>query len=500
MSTLPQGGSRVPLPAPTSFLPALLLLVPTWVLIPVWAAPASAQSYHEDIRPVLSQNCLGCHTADGPGWSMEDPEETYRMRYAIAAAILDRRMPPWIAEAGHQSYHDDPSLGAAVLAMVSAWRDADFPRGEPGSDPAYHEAPAPGAPGAVRGAHEAHAFQPDLTLEVMPGQSYLPNQDRADDYRCFVVDWPLDEPGYVTGFRAVPGNLLVAHHVVVHAIRPEMVDRYRELEEAEEGLGYQCFGGSIPDRLGNRAEREAYEERYPDGIRELSLASFWLAHWAPGMDGHRFPAGTGIPMDPGSAVVVQMHYYGLEAPGERDEGTRIDFQVAHEVERPAFHLPQTRNAWLVAERNGSMIIEPGQTATYELSDRLGDLLAYVARVTGVEEDRIGGLEIHSANLHMHAFGHSGVISLRDPNGRKEILLSVPRWDLRWQRDFTFVEPKVFTRDDLGRTWLSVECTFRNPTDEMVYGGYGSFDEMCFNFSYIAVRPEGEGVADRDGRE
>ena len=108
-------------------------------------------------------------------------------------------------------------------------------------------------------------------------------------------------------------------------------------------------------------------------------------------------------------------------------------------------------------------------------------------VTGVDEAEIQGLEIHSANLHMHAIGHSGEISLTDRNGKKEVLLSVPRWNLHWQRDFTFVEPKVFEKDDFDRTRITVECTFENPKDHAVYGGYGSDEEMCFNFSYIAVQ-------------
>jgi hypothetical protein len=276
-----------------------------------------------------------------------------------------------------------------------------------------------------------------------------------------------------------------------------MADRFRELDEAEEGPGYQCFGGALPDRLGRRAEREAYEERYRDGIRELSRGSFWLAHWAPGMDGHELPEGTGMLLEPGSILVVQMHYYSKEAPGERDAGSRLDFQIASAVDRPAFHLAQTRNRWLAGERTGSMVVPPGQQATYEVSNNLGDLVPYIARVTGVEQDRIQGLEVHSANLHMHAIGHSGVISLTDENGRKETLLSIPRWDLAWQRDFTFAEPKVFTRDQLDRTSITVQCTFENPKDRVVYGGYGSDDEMCFNFSYIAVR-SGDGAARVEG--
>ena len=73
---------------------------------------------------------------------------------------------------------------------------------------------------------------------------------------------------------------------------------------------------------------------------------------------------------------------------------------------------------------------------------------YVADISGGDEDRVEGLEVHSANLHMHAFGHSGVITLTDDNGQTETLLSVPNWDLNGQRDFRFQEPKVFSREQL----------------------------------------------------
>ena len=463
-------------PLAPALLLAGLLALPT---------PGAAQEYYADIRPVLVENCVHCHSEGGLAFSMEDPEQAYRRRAAIAGAILDRRMPPWLAEGGHQAYHGDTSLNDYVLKMVGDWRTGGFPRGEPRPDP------------VVTAAHARHAmhagFTPDLSLEILPGGSYLPDPSSSDDYRCFVVDWTGPERSFITGFRAAPGNTKVAHHVVIYAVAPAMAQRFRELEEAEEGPGYQCFGGALPDRLGRRAERQAYEARYPDGLRELNRNNFWLAHWAPGMDGHVFPAGTGIPMEPGSVVVVQVHYYGKEAPGERDAGSRLEFITAPTVERPAFHLAQTRSDWLSGEQNGSMVIPTGEMATYGMSENLGDYLGYIARVTGVAEDRIQALEVHSANLHMHAFGHSGIITLHDPDGRREILLSVPRWNLGWQRDFTLVEPKVIPRDRLEGSTLAVQCTYRNPTEGPIYGGLGSYDEMCFNFSYVAVQ-EGDPVS------
>ena len=439
------------------------------------AAPTTAQTYYEDIRPVLVENCVRCHSESGIAWSMEDAEATYERARRISRAIDLRRMPPFLAEPGHQEYVGDISLPEETLAMVRRWAEAGHPKGTERPDP---------EPIAMAGHHSA--FEGDVTLEVLPGTSYLPEPSRDDDYRCFLVDWTEDAESYITGFRAVPGNTNVAHHVVVYAVQPEMWERYKELEDGEEGPGYQCFGGALPDRLGNRTVRAEYEERYPDGVRQLNRANFWLAHWAPGMDGHVFPEGTGLRMEPGSGLVVQMHYYSGDAPGERDAETRMDFMTEATVERPAVHLAQTRGEWLGSSRNETMVVPPGEMRTFAYRDRLGDLVNYIGAVTGVDPADITGLELHSANLHMHAFGHSGEITLQHETGELETLLSVPRWDLDWQRDFTFAAPKIFDLEALDDVFLDVRCTYENPTDQTVYGGYGSFDEMCFNFSYIAV--------------
>ncbi len=435
---------------------------------------ASPPDFHGDIRPLIDQHCIMCHAEDSISFSFADPEFTYRLGPAIVSTVSERRMPPWLAEPGHQQYVEDISLSDADIARFVAWADAGYPLG------------APGSANGVRTAPHGH-FAYDVAIDVLPGQSYLPRQDQADDYRCFVIDWPLDESAYITGFRAAPGNLQVVHHLVLFAVPPELADRFRELEAAEEGPGYQCFGAAVPDRLGIPEHREAYEERYPDGVMELHRGNYWLAHWAPGMDGYSFPADTGIPMRPGTALVVQMHYYSVFAPGQTDADSRMEFQVSSQVERPAINVPVTINAWLESRRNRSMVVPPGQSARYVADVSLQGLAGYMLRLFDIDPERLEAAEVHSANLHMHRFGASGRITLTEPTGRREVLLSVPRWDLNWQRDFTFVEPKVFPAAQLERARLAVECVFENPTDEYVLGGYGSDEEMCMNLSYVALR-------------
>jgi hypothetical protein len=151
-------------------------------------AAVSARDFYSDVRPMLVENCVGCHSEAG--------------------------IPPWLADKGHQEYLGDLSLSDDVIGMVAAWRDAGFPKGD-------------ARPDAIPTEVTSFAFNSDLSLDVLPGEAYPPRRDMDDDYRCFVVDWARDEPGYVTGFRAVPGNDLIAHHVVVHVVEPDMVKSTR---------------------------------------------------------------------------------------------------------------------------------------------------------------------------------------------------------------------------------------------------------------------------------
>ena len=460
-------------------------MIPRIVFVLLFLAPAALADtrqpeFYRDVMPLVADNCITCHATDGVSFSFEDPELTYDLRTAIAAAVSEDRMPPWLAESGHQSYVGDYSLTPDEKALVAAWASAGYPKGE--------------ATATRFSSPEVIAFDADLTLDVIPEGSYLPVQSRKDDYRCFIIDWPYEEDMYVTGFMAEPGNLKVSHHLVNFAVGPEAAGILKTISEEEEGQGHQCFGGPLPDRLGSKAAQAELEERFPGALEKLFRNNFWLSHWAPGMYGEEFPADTGILIRPGSVIVVQMHYYSAFGPGELDSGTTMHFKVAKHVDKPSVNLPLTNDRWLVANRNQSMTIAPGEQDTFEVSENFQRVARFAANALKIDPAEIAALELKSANIHMHAFGASGVASLLHANGRKETLLSIPRWDLDWQRDFLFEDSKFIPREEFERTRLIVECTFDNYTDEVVYGGYGSDDEMCFNFSYVSVIRDGEKVA------
>lgn len=435
-------------------------------------------TYYSDIRPIMEKKCLTCHSDKNVSFSFENPETSYQFAPAITAAVSEKRMPPWLAEAGHQHYVGDYSLSSGQLELFEKWATANHPKGEP------------------QAAGKVEAVVPDfkaaLTLEVQTDFAYLPDQTRKDDYHCFLVDWPYKESKYVTGFQAAPGNLRIAHHMVLFVVPEESAAFLQTLSETESGPGHQCFGGVLPDQLADDdVARERIEAQHPGKWKALANNYYWLAQWAPGTFGFDFPESTGVLVEPGSVLVAQMHYYSAFAPGETDDNTILQFQVSDTVEKPSIIYPMSHNRWLYSKTNGSMQIPPGESRTYETSANFENISKRASRALKIDPEDIASIELHSANLHMHAYGASGRISLQHPSGMKETLLNVPTWDLDWQRDFAFLEAKTIMRDEFEKARLTVECTFENYSEELVLGGYGSYDEMCFNFSYVSIVKKSE---------
>lgn len=435
----------------------------------------SRPNYYQDIRPIIENNCIGCHSEKGVSFTFEDPENAYLFHSAMNSAVQDRRMPPWLAKDGYQDYRGDTSLSESEIGLFEKWAESGYPKGSRSSR-------------VLSPPKLTQEFKTDLTLNVSKSP-YLPKQDQKDDYHCFIIDWPEQKDTYITGFRADPGNLKVAHHIVLFIAQPEITDIIKAFDESAKGEGYPCLAGIVPDGLGDKENNTKFEKAHPGGIKDTFQKSSWLAQWAPGTDGYNFPDGTGISIQKGSLIVAQVHYYSGFAPGERDQDSKVSFTLSETVSRPAIYIPFTNKTWLEGKKDNTMAIPAKQQRTFEASAPIGLIAAYTATTIGADKDKIKRISLHSSNIHMHSYGASAKSELTYKNGEKDILLSIPRWDIGWQRDFTFSEKKSFTKEQFKNIQYSVECTFSNYSNETIYGGYGSNDEMCFDFIYVSIEME-----------
>ncbi|MEM6996909.1 MAG: monooxygenase [Myxococcota bacterium] len=404
--------------------------------------PASV-TFHRDIRPLVERHCVTCHT---PGNIAPFPLQTYdevlALRESVAAQVSALTMPPWGMESDCADFEGDPSLSEAERELFSAWVDGGAPEGDPGEFVALDPIVLP------------ELSRTDLTLEL--AEPYTPTL-MPDEYRCFLMEWPESEVTFVTGLQFEPGNISMDHHAIAYIIAPEDVATYDELDAAEPGPGYTCFGG-------------------PSGGAALDfIASRWLGAWAPGARVGDLPEGTGLRIDPGSKIVLQMHYNTLAADGQPDQ-SRMHYRLDAEVEREAVMLPWADPGWI----GGTMPIPAGTDDTVHTfaldPTEVIDLLSG-AIPAGVP------LEIFSSMHHMHRRGSRGVQSIERADGSSECLLSIPNYDYNWQHDFRRTQSVIVNPGDQ----LRLECQWDNADNaQTVNWGDGTDDEMCLGIHYLAV--------------
>ncbi len=382
--------------------------------------------WYGEVEDVVVENCVGCHVSGGIGtFPLDSYDAAYVVRTQVQDAVIAGRMPPWLADPACADYQGDISLSEAQKALISDWVDAGAPEGDPGAASGL-SAPEP-----------ATLEDPDVILE-MPSV-YTPVVE-PDEYRCFVLDWPETQDTYVVGYDVDPGNDAVVHHVIAYIAEPDTVSFYEDLDAADQDEGYSCYGG--PGFVEGEDPR-------------------WLGGWAPGGPVSMFPEGTGIRVSAGSKIVLQMHY-NLENSGPGADQTRVLVATETDVTHPSTIQPWANPGWIDT-----------------------DLMAIPANSSGVRHSFSYALpvdlNIYSASLHMHELGRSGIGRLDRADGSETCLIDVPRWDFNWQRGYRFTEPQRLNAGDA----LTVECTWDNPTDEDVYWGDGTGDEMCLGTFLIS---------------
>jgi hypothetical protein len=398
------------------------------------AAAGATPTYYRDIKPIIDAKCAGCHLDGGIApFVLTDYERAAAHAGVAALAVAAGTMPPWLAAEGCNDYLADRSLDDEQRALIQRWAALGAPAGDPANV------------GPPLETEDPSLTRIDHTLE-MPVSYTAANE--PDDYRCFLIEWPatFTATKYITGYRVNPGNLRVAHHAIAFLATADQKPAYYELDAAEDGPGYTCFGGS----------------RGP--------SQQWIASWAPGALGTRLPAGHGIAVPPGALIVLQMHYNST-ALGPQPDRSSIDFQLEDSVDRVARIQPWANPAWVA----GDMPIPAGDPD-------VSHSFAYDATVVN------GGRPflIHAAFLHMHNLGTSARLHIERNTGGTECLLDIPRWDFNWQGSYGLRDAVRFDPGDrmvLGCRWDNsathqpiVDGQPLPPRD--VNWGDGTSDEMC----------------------
>ena len=353
-------------------------------------------TFSNDVAPILYRNCATCHR---PGEIAPMSLLTYADARPWAKSIRDEvaegTMPPWHADPKHGKFANDRSLSADEKDVIARWANGGAPEGDPKT--------LPKLPTFVEGWQLG---QPDAVFQL-PVEYKVP-ADGFVEYEYFEIPTNFTEDKWMQAMEVRPGNRAVVHHVIVF-VRPPKPERRPSGFRAAQGMGVPP-GQSGGEEEGEGSQRARGQSLFPPPkMRGVAVGGF-----APGTNTLSFDGGSAMLLRAGSTMVVQMHY--TTNGKEQTDRTKIGMFFAKEAPKVEMRL-----GTLI---NGRIDIPPG-ASDYSLA---------------AEMTTTADVTLRQMLPHTHLRGKSWEYTVTYPDGRSEVVLSVPKYDFNWQTDYVFAEP------------------------------------------------------------
>jgi hypothetical protein len=371
------------------------------------AAPTQSTNtptFSKDVAPILYKNCVSCHR---PGEMAPMSLLTYDQARPYARSIRARielgTMPPWHAVAPAGTFLNEPRMTAAEKRTLVEWASNGTPQGDPKDMP-----PTPAFPaGWTIGT-------PDTVLTM--AQPYDVPAAGEIPYQFFTIPTNFTEDKWVQAIEIRPGVRSVVHHVLVFASEPGGTPRGNPWTQVAAGA-----------RAGAAQQNPALVQALRGGLLNATSARGPLiATTAPGTNAMTFPSGSALRIKAGAVLTLQVHYTTTGKP-EKD---------------------RTSVGFIFTGRAGGAAGTGGASQPPKQEVRSAAFVGLQLRIPpGADNHRVDAQiefnqDIHITALfpHTHLRGKSWEYRLTYPDGREEVVLSVPQYDFNWQTYYQFAKP------------------------------------------------------------
>ena len=384
--------------------------------------PDSSPVYYGDVDAIVQEHCARCHTTGGQAMSFDNPEDVKNLAPTILAYLEAGTMPPPAPDPECRDYHgsDRLILDDTERSRVKAWVNAGAELG----DPEKASAPVP---------------LPTLypwDLELRAPTPYTPTfADGENDYRCFRM--PLNNPDtmYLTGFEALVDNPAIVHHVVIYDATGARA--------SDDPTGFTCNG------FGENGWQ-------------------FVAGWAPGGEPGSLPEGLGIPLEPNTELVLQMHYYNSFDGADR------------EVDQSGYGL--------IVEEAVDQEVMVFSLGTYDFVVPAGNP-NFESAIVFPWKRQYGIGHILGVFPHMHLLGTAFDLNVTHPDATQTCMSRMKKWDFHNQVTSFFNEEVLVENGDSVFLRCEWDNSSGNPNQSSdppqdVSWGEGTTEEMCFGFTYL----------------
>jgi len=404
------------------------------------AAPASV-TFYKDVLPVLEKNCQTCHRPGQAGpMSFLTYETTRPWAKALKEAVISRKMPPWFADASAGHFLNDPSLKQSEIDTIARWADGGAQPGDP------KDAPAPVA------WPEGWQIQPDVIVE---GPSFdVPAHPKNNVIEWIGVTVPsgFTKDTWITSVQIKPEHPEVTHHMCLAYVPHKQGVKYFEPVWRDKPRGED--GSALPDKGPTFTGA--------GGVQDCYLPGHFAMDFRPLRAARLVPAGSDLSINlhytPNGTAVTDHVRIGFTLAKEKPERRYVSFAPDSLRDPKNFAIPAGDSNWQ----------GPPITISFERD-----------------------VELVFMEPHMHARGKDMTFTLEYPDGKKEILLRVPKYDFNWQLGY-----ETSLKIPKGAT-LRIDAHFDNSPNNLfnpnpnrtVYFGEMTWEEMMAGFFSVVVSPD-----------
>jgi hypothetical protein len=391
-------------------------------------------TYAKHVSRILQARCQECHRPGEVGpMPLSSYEDALAWSGMIREVVEDGRMPPWHADPKFGKFANDRSLSKTERTTLLKWIEDGCVKGDARDLPTAKKWPVGWRIGT-----------PDIVFSLkhevaVPARASA----RGIAYQYFAVPTNFTEDRWVQAAEARPGAREVVHHIIVYVVP----------------ANFRLPGRPRPDRGTPPARPTPRPGPMKDGIGRGLLVAY-----APGDMPLLLRPGEAKKVPKGSVLLFQMHYTPDGVARKDRSSVGLIF-----ARKPPVREVKTRG---VAQR--WFWILPG-SKDHEVT----------SRSTFDEE-----VDLLSLMPHMHLRGKDFQYDVVFPDGKRQTLLSVPKYDFNWQASYRLEKPLRLPARS------RIECTahFDNSDDNpnnpdpsaLVRWGDQTWEEMMIGFVDYAV--------------
>lgn len=391
-------------------------------------------------------------------------------------------------------------VACSAIPGSSGATSSDSSAATTSSAPSAEDGAAPPDGGSGTGDSVTGQMGSDGVVTVGLVEPYTPTSEgtATDDYRCFLLDTGVPEDRFITGVRFVPDNAAVVHHAILYRVRSQQIPAAQQRDADDPGQGWSCFGGPDLPSVGG------------DAVRSLDSAP-WLAAWAPGGREARYPEGTGVFLEKGSSVILQVHYNLLAGDGPDNTSVKLRTVPGDSDLKPleTMLFPGPVELPCLPDEQGPLCDR--ENAVQDTIKRFGG--ESLRTIWGLQlicdgdlvNPRAGATQscthtvqqpvtVYASAGHMHLLGREISLVANQGTDREETLLDIDEWDFDNQGARPVAEPIDLDKGDT----ITVTCThdaklrrmlpaLQDTEPRYITWGEGTTDEMCLGILTVTPR-------------